>query len=323
MGNSVVRWMTAMAAHVGRGHARFDIPCQDYVGSLRAGRNIAIALADGAGSARYAEQGARSSVESVLKLLVSEFENLRCLPMNVIRREVLKSILSDLRKLKRENESLLRDYACTLLFVVTNGERYLIGQIGDGVVGILNENKLRLALKPSKGEFINETVFVTSRNARKFFQIKKGMSTNLDGVILMSDGSAESLFDRKSNSFGVGANRMMHWLESHCPLDVETAYIENLQNILSQRTTDDCSIAVLRKVQLRVDDMKSYNDSFVKSFLNRKTKIGVDSMIRMICEVGSETDFTKEIIDDDSFIESSLALKRRNLKFIREQLVIK
>ena len=57
----VLQWRVVAAAVQGVSHQRLDLPCQDALGYLvLPSGTLVVALADGAGSAQYSDQGARN-----------------------------------------------------------------------------------------------------------------------------------------------------------------------------------------------------------------------------------------------------------------------
>ena len=68
-------WQVRGAAVQGTSHALHDLPCQDaYRYCVLPGGGLLIAVADGAGSARYSQFGASSAVEAGLEALRTGLE---------------------------------------------------------------------------------------------------------------------------------------------------------------------------------------------------------------------------------------------------------
>lgn len=62
-------WKAIARSTVGTNHLKQQIPCQDYGGCKILNRVVIGVVADGAGSAKYADIGARLAVETVLEYL--------------------------------------------------------------------------------------------------------------------------------------------------------------------------------------------------------------------------------------------------------------
>ena len=64
------------------------------------------------------------------------------------------------------------DLACTLLVVVATPHWVIAMQIGDGFITLrCQEKDLQLLFSPDKGEYLNETTFVTSATALTAMQV--------------------------------------------------------------------------------------------------------------------------------------------------------
>lgn len=68
----------------------------------------------------------------------------------------------------------IHDLACTLLLAAVSENRFLLAHIGDGVIGYLDGDTLKVASVPDNGEFANETTFVTSDKAAETMRLFKG-----------------------------------------------------------------------------------------------------------------------------------------------------
>ncbi|WP_163555968.1 protein phosphatase 2C domain-containing protein [Helicobacter suis] len=153
----------------------------------------------------------------------------------------------------------LKDLACTLLAVAVRGDNYLWMRLGDGDLGVLMESELKAIQHAGDGEFSNETTFVTSKNAASYMVIGKGnlRDKNIQGFVLMSDGSAESFYDNSKKKL---VDKLRSYMRVGCvsgiDLKMQTA-LEQLMERVRQKTFDDCSIAMLLKQDL---DTKQLNE---------------------------------------------------------------
>ena len=109
-----------------------------------------------------------------------------------------------------------------------------------------NENNLKTISKPDNGEFSNSTFFTTSIKYKDRLRILKGTLKNSIGFVLMSDGSEESLYDKKMESLSDTNKIIINWLENNSEKSVEKALYNNLEQIISKQTSDDCSIGIMR-----------------------------------------------------------------------------
>ncbi|HVN55427.1 MAG TPA: PP2C family serine/threonine-protein phosphatase [Anaerolineaceae bacterium] len=163
-------WKVVSAAVAGTSHVRLGIPCQDAAGILQLPNGyLIVALADGAGSARLSEQGAQLAVEKALAALESR---VGLWPAGTtgdwegaLRAAFQRARLALRRRARRLNEPP-RELAATLTCLIAGEEILAVGQIGDGVV-VWKDSQGRLyqATRAQKGEFANETNFLTQDGA--------------------------------------------------------------------------------------------------------------------------------------------------------------
>ena len=78
----------------------------------------------------------------------------------------------------------IKDLASTLLFVAIKENQFILGHVGDGIIGYLKHGQLKIASFPTNGEFPNETLFATSPNADSQMNIVKGELNAISGFVL-------------------------------------------------------------------------------------------------------------------------------------------
>ncbi len=315
MGKSLIRWISANAYCLGRGHESKSIPCQDYVEKRHVGKVTVVALADGAGSKPNSRRGAEIAVSRTLDLFVKQFDIMYHTPGMMLKRRIVREIIKDIKVAALSDGAKVHDYSCTLLFCATNGEKIIFGQIGDGYIGVMHRKKgMIVAFEPEKGEYINETTFITAKEAVKVMNIKKQNAKLIDGAVLMSDGSSEALYDRKNAVFSSVVERMIKWLDVYGDKKVDEAIENNLRSVIRLQSTDDCSIAVIRCVRVEIDKMLEYSVDFLGSFLERKTRRGIEGMMHCIRKMTEEDALNH---DGSENRKEMFGLMRRNQKSIR------
>jgi len=244
-------WKIASSYIVGRGHISKKIPCQDRTFKLvhkhSTGIFYGFALADGAGSCKFSDIGAEFIVNKILDFLKSKFSFI--LKKKNPSRYITKYIEEEIRVFSNKKNIDFKELSSTLLFVAIKNDKFIIGHIGDGVIGALDNNGiLKTISKPENGEFSNSTFFTTSIKHKERLRLLKGTLKNSVGFILMSDGSEESLYDKKNKTLGDINKSIINWLEDNSEKDVEDALYDNLEQLISKKTYDDCSIGILRKI---------------------------------------------------------------------------
>lgn len=235
-------WLMLGCAGVGRGHIQKNICCQDkFFFQHRYGVN-AIALADGAGSASYSHIGAEVVAREICQLVCERFMEWHG---SQSVETVQHAWCEALHQRLSETGLPYKELASTMLVVGVYGDKYIVGHIGDGVIGYLRHGTVQAASKPVNGEFANSTVFVTSPEAEQRMQLLKGSLADIEGFVLMSDGAAASLYAKQREIFA-GAVKSIF---SVAPLIGK----KHLQEILEQgllarlraKTLDDCSVAFM------------------------------------------------------------------------------
>jgi hypothetical protein len=168
-------WHTAAASVIGSSHEKSGQPCQDAGGVFVRGDMVFGALADGAGTAARSDVGARVAVETALHVLqTAKFGPSASTPeqAGALFDDLHQAILAALNACAAENSCKLADLACTLIAFVATPEWLCAMQIGDGLlVTRADGGEYELVFKPDRGEYVNETLFVTSENAREQRQI--------------------------------------------------------------------------------------------------------------------------------------------------------
>jgi len=180
------------AAVVGVSHRRTGLPCQDAV-DFRALPNgaLLVAQADGAGSARRSEQGARWAVAEALCSLADGLQG--GLPVDPagwedLLRSAFERASRSLQQLADADCEPIHAFDTTLTCAVALDGWLAAGQIGDGLVvardayGVLSP-----VTRPQKGEYANETTFLTRPDAFERLDIQVRQQP-VGGLAVMSDG---------------------------------------------------------------------------------------------------------------------------------------
>jgi hypothetical protein len=193
------RWKVLAASVAGTSHKKLGIPCQDnYAVRILKNGALVVAVADGAGSAKRAEEGSSAAVVSAVEFLSvvleagspsSAEECLRTLAdCAYFTRSRIEAKAGEEDSLGR-TKSRLSDFSTTLLAAFATGEFVAALQIGDGGI-VLRETPggLSLACKPEQGEYINETSFITSPGFAGHCQFSATPAQSIDALSLFSDG---------------------------------------------------------------------------------------------------------------------------------------
>ena len=229
-------------------HEEECVPCQDKIFTLTRAGVTAIALADGAGSAKMSHYGAESAVRAVCEELCVKFvQFVEAEDSDEVRRTVLGRVVSELEALAREKVCSVRDLGSTLLAAAADEEKLLLVHVGDGLIACCRDGKYFAASLPDNGEFVNETVFLTSSDAFQRMRLYKGKTAGISAVILMSDGADGSFYGRKSGKFvelldEIKRRSVMYSAEDSSA-DIEELFMSEVR----KKTRDDCSMILMSR----------------------------------------------------------------------------
>jgi hypothetical protein len=171
-------WQVVGASVAGASHRRRGVECQDAHAVVRTDTGLVIAVADGAGSAPRAAEGAQLAVTA------AAYWSRRGISDPV-------AILSRARTCLRTwagSVASLRELATTLSVVVLTPRTVKVAQIGDGAVVLMRDNGFELLRAVEAGEYLNETVFLTSTGWRAHMRRDSRPIDGVTGVAVFSDG---------------------------------------------------------------------------------------------------------------------------------------
>lgn len=232
----------------GRSHHSKNTPCQDKTVAKEINGTYCIALADGAGSAKLSHHGANIVVNSTVDYLTENFDSLiDNINGVIVKQEIVKQIIEKLRANAEKYKCELKDLASTLLFVAIKDNRFIIGHIGDGIIGYLKNDDILVASKPNNGEFVNSTFFVTSSEVIKNMKLIKGEIKDITGFVLISDGSADSFYIKREEQLSNTIKKIIKWTSALEYKKIHELIKDSFDNLVIKNTTDDCSIAIIAK----------------------------------------------------------------------------
>lgn len=144
------------------------LPCQDAFAYARLEPDLAvIAVADGAGSARFADRAASLSVDRAITYFknVADLLDADLFLWSAAVRAAFDAARNAVFEASRAARVEPRHFATTLQVVLLGRDAYCYGRIGDGCgVGRCGEALIPLAPAPDNA-FANETTFLTSAGA--------------------------------------------------------------------------------------------------------------------------------------------------------------
>jgi len=278
----IARWLAHAVEAAGTSHLERGTPCQDAALAAAGPRAAVAVLCDGAGSAPLSHEGARAVSTALRAWLPVHHRRLCALPLPdaraAITLEAQRALLERAAALGVE----VRALACTLAFASVDGDSALVGNLGDGVVGGLSGGESTTLLGPMRGEFANETVFVTSRHAAEHLQLAQLPAATVDGFALMSDGAAFSLVDARTGHLARALHHLAAWCATLQPSDVADALSTSLVPLLRSRTRDDVSVALLCHVRLDLDTLLTRPRRLQQAVLGVGSALGLRNRLRVL-----------------------------------------
>jgi serine/threonine protein phosphatase PrpC len=239
-------WKVAGTFVTGLDHERQNNICHDSFSYKISNSVISMSIADGAGSAKYPEIGAKIASIQVNNTLTKDFDWLFHSDENNTVHKITHAIRTIIGIHAKKQNASIQDFATTLIFVSVKEDKFIAGHIGDGILACLLDNDLKIISYPENGEFINETYFITTKSYKSRFRIYKGLIGDIKGFVLMTDGTCESLFDKQNKSMAPIVFTLFDWLDNYPIEIVNKALKENFENVVKRKTTDDCSIGLLK-----------------------------------------------------------------------------
>jgi len=259
------RWVGSARSLRGRLHVRDGLPCQDASRAFAGGTALAL-VADGAGSAPLAAEGAALVAETVSGLCAEAALWGHPDP----GRRILEACRECLQAAAARLDRPLSHLASTLVLVAVRGGRYLALNLGDGVVACLDTGGPRVLLRPRRGEYANQTHFLTGPDPWGHLQVAQGPLDGIRAFAVMSDGAAEGLYRRRDGTLAPALGRLWAWArQGQTPDRVEQALDETLLPLLAARSGDDLSVALLYGLECPAAALEARPLSF------RRTVLGV------------------------------------------------
>ncbi|MBK8099841.1 MAG: protein phosphatase 2C domain-containing protein [Planctomycetes bacterium] len=241
-------WAVAAAALRGASHIHMDLPCQDAVAVRRDHRgHVCAVVCDGAGSASLSEHGAAAVSQSMASFLLHHATQM--LESRLPPEDIIAVACSAITSVQQERGGSLDDYACTLVALVLADNHVATVHVGDGLIVHLGTGSGEVLSAPENGSSKCTTFFVTCKDAASHTRSAlHPLDATTTGLAVMSDGSADVLYDRASKRVSAAVDQMAGWLSAQSEEDVEEVLRETITEHFLSRTHDDCSLILLRRL---------------------------------------------------------------------------
>lgn len=169
---------------------------------------------------------------------------------SLVRMKIVHGIRTRLGMCASKQGISKQEFASTLLFVSINKDTFIAGHIGDGVIGgMFDDNSMVTISEPENGEYANTTFFTTSLNYKSHFRLYKGSIRQYKAFFLMSDGTAECLYDKKRDKFAPAITTFSNWTDIYDADRINAALQENMNKLFPSHTSDDCSFIMCQIIK--------------------------------------------------------------------------
>lgn len=273
--------------------------------SLNGGLAVVV-VSDGAGSAKHSEHGAAAAVEATSKVLV---DSAPWTDPASVRERILVACQEEIARRAHGLGSSPGELAATLAFVAVSGDVFFSGNLGDGVVVASHGDSAKVLIGPIRGEFANETVFLTSERTNKLLRIVREKLGNYDGFAAMSDGAAESLYQRQKDMLAPALAQIFSWSKEESSSRIESAIRKTVMPLLHSRTGDDCSLGVLRCVSVALGDLPGKTESLQMELLEMGNVHGLRNRLKVL--EGCQRNFDIRGVAEFSTLSESTVRKHR------------
>jgi hypothetical protein len=266
-------WKFIFASVVGTSHLATATPCQDSsfceIVTGEGGAEVLIAVvADGAGSAKHADEGAALACSYIGGRAKStiEAETLLC----EITHDVVRNWIADYQNevLALCNGGLVpRDFASTLLAAFIGKSASVFFQLGDGAIVIADSeepNNYGWVFWPQQGQYANQTNFATDENSADNIEYSL-VSRRIDEVSLFTDGLQSLALEYQDRlAHGPFFASVFEWVRKASKQQFDR-YTDSLKQFLNSdrvndRTDDDKTIIIATRRPIETADQSAPPD---------------------------------------------------------------
>lgn len=245
-----MKWNIPYSFIPGSRHSSDGTECQDYALAHLSDAFACVTMTDGAGSVKNACEGARLVAETARNFLIKREAILFEMDESELREELITEIRIKLYELACKMSCEFESFASTFLFFASDGRRFITGNLGDGLVGVIKErNQAEILLAPENGRYLNESFFMTDDDCMYHLRLIHGFFNPSDIYFLMTDGSCDCLYDRQAKTFAEALGIFADWTRRYDHRLVTAAIYKSMFRLFTQRTMDDCAIALIRGVE--------------------------------------------------------------------------
>lgn len=253
-------WSYTYASAIGTSHQKRGEGCQDQsrVACRRINRNgdqrfLFAAVADGAGTAKFAAEGARLVVSVLRKEIHRSLAKSNAILTEDSLRTAVLMTANHIEEHARLSGHKGRDYASTLICTVLLPDQAWHLQVGDGAAVFGYGEQRFVNFWPAKGEYGNETFFITDENVLEQLYVQEIEIP--DEVTIFTDGlESIALALKDKEVYGPFYDSFYRVLSQRKPgfqKDLAKSLKLWMQtDLVTSRTDDDKSLILIRRARV-------------------------------------------------------------------------
>ncbi len=288
------KWIYSFGELVGKSHGPRNIPCQDKALCRNENGVYVAVVSDGCGSSDISQYGSLVTTEALCSLFIERFDELYEDEILSTRKTIVNEIAKSLIQYIDDNNEIFAEYRvthkekyeafisrrseqefdldalnATAMFVAQKDGKYILGQIGDGIIGAVIDNKIKIVMEEKKDGEVNGTIYpanvynLAQEDERWYatsqFQLKKPRNANLQGFILMTDG-VDGLIDQRvafQKKFAAGVGKLIkNTVKAKSFEEAQSSLNDELLPRLVEfsKARDDCGLALLITDDCEIDE---------------------------------------------------------------------
>lgn len=248
-------WTFAGLLRQGETHRIKGIACDDYAKGVELNDGTFIAVVcDGAGSAAKGGIGSRVCAEKFIEYMIT-----RCDQEPLTDEDVRKAFSFARAGLEEESARYnlpIETFSTTMVAIACLADSTIFAQIGDGfAVAHFADSRLEMPLIPDRGEFANQTYFVTSKNWLESMYIST-INEPCIGCTLSTDGLQSILITPDNKPHEPFFTKMFEHTKHLNVAELEISLREFLSsNMVNAKVSDDATIVTaVRKLAGQHDE---------------------------------------------------------------------
>lgn len=175
------------ASVAGASHVRAGLPCQDAFATATGADWVALAVADGLGSARASDAGAQCATRVAVAAARSLLDGANGVALTDACEYAVERARAALEDLSVERACALEDLACTLIVVVAREGQVCAAHVGDGAAVGEGEDGVFLLSSPADSEYVNVVTPLTVWDWRDAVRISEPLA-DVRAIALFTDG---------------------------------------------------------------------------------------------------------------------------------------